>query len=149
MSLLVYREVSTGVFEAYTSDGDLTNPITSVFDGRVVNVEVLHLYVGADDSNAYTNITMKPESQTEADDIGSGTDPGITGWGVKIMVDGGYTPTESDWDNINYGNTIAFNSITSSYNNKEGFWLRLESPAGQIVQNKTNIVLTLMYTETA
>ena len=148
MGLVAYEEVSVGVYTAYSIDGLQTNPLTTVHHGRNGDTFETQLYAGREsgDSSTYTNVRVKPDSLTLDADIGSGSTPGTSGWGVKLMVDPGHTPTESEWDATDYGTTIDLANISDD--SKLPFWFRIESPRGEDVKNKTNIALYLMYTET-
>jgi len=147
MSLLVYEQTSPGVYSAFSVDGVHTNPITTVHHGRNGNTFEKKLYLGRETGNthSFTNVRIKPSSLTSDSDIGSGSNPGSTGWGVKIMVDPGYDPTEDDWDATYYGTTIDMSDISNDA--KLPFWFRIESPRGISIQNKKNITLLLMFTE--
>lgn len=147
MALGVYRQVSVGVYEEYSTDGDQTNPIASVHHGRNGTTEEKKLYVRADDAHTYTNIQVAPESTSSDDDIGSGSNPGATGWGAKLLLDTGSDPTESDWEAVDYGAAINISDISDS-STYIPFWFRLESPRNIRIGNKTNIVLSLYYKDT-
>jgi hypothetical protein len=148
MSLLVYEQTSPGVYVAFSISGTHTDPITTVHHGRNGDTFERKLYVGRESGNAntFTNVRVKPDSLTAEDDIGSGSNPGSTGWGIKVMVDPGHDPTEAEWDATDYGDTIRLSDISSDA--KLPFWLRIESPRGISIQNKKNITLLLMFTET-
>jgi hypothetical protein len=148
MSLLVFEQTSPGVYTPFSVDGVHTNPITTVHHGRNGDTFEVKLYVGRETGNTstFTNVRVKPDSLTADDDIGSGSNPGSTGWGVKIMVDPGHDPIESEWDTTDYGDTIELSDITNDA--KQPIWFRIESPRGIDIQNKKNITLFLMFTET-
>jgi hypothetical protein len=141
MSLLVYEQTAPGVYSAFSTGGTHTNPVSTIHHGRNGDIG---REIG--NSSTFTNIRIEPVSLTIDDDIGSGSSPGSTGWGVKLMVDNGHDPTESEWDATDYGNTIDIDDISSD--TKQAFWFRIESPRGISIQNKKNIALTLMFTET-
>ena len=150
MSLLVYEQTSPGVYTAFSIDGRHTEPITTVHHGRNGDTFERELFVGRESGNtsAFTNVRVVPQSLTEDADIGSGSDPGTTGWGVKIMLDPGHEPTETEWDATDYGTTILLDNIPYPGDPKLPFWFRIESPRGIDIQNKKNIALLLLFTET-
>jgi hypothetical protein len=147
MSLLVYEQTSPGVYAAFSVDGVHTDPLTTVHHGRNGDTFERQLYVGRETGNSstFTNIRIKPDSLTSDNDIDpDGADP--TGWGVKLMVDPGHDPTEAEWDEVDYGDTIDIADISTDA--KLPFWFRIESPRGASIQNKKNITLFIMFTET-
>lgn len=148
MSLLVYEQTSPGVYSDFSIDGEHTDPITTVHHGRNGDTFERELYVGRPTGNTsdFTNVRIKADSLTIDDDIGSGSSPGTTGWGVKLMVDPGHDPTESEWDATDYGSTISLANISTDA--KLPFWFRIESPRGVSIQNKKNIALLVLFTET-
>jgi hypothetical protein len=148
MSLLVYEQTSPGVYAAFSVGGSHTDPITTVHHGRNGDTFERQLYVGrvSGNSSDFTNVQVKPDSLNSELDIGSGSNPGDSGWGVKIMVDPGHDPTESEWTATDYGTTIILDDISTDI--KLPFWFRIESPRGIDIQNKKNITLYLMFTET-
>jgi len=154
-NLHVYELVSPGSYEVISEDGALTNPVTSTHDGKVGETTEMKLYVGGDDNTkTYTNIRVSAMSTAGAlveiasvDHAAGGSGRGTSGWGVKLLVDPGYDPKESDWA-INYGMTIDIADITASAaTTKRPFWFRIESPAGIRVENKTSISLILQFVE--
>ncbi len=149
MSLLVFKQTSPGIYSAFSMDGVYTNPITTVHHGRNGDTFEQQLYIGREIGNAssFTNVRIKPISSINtAVYVGSENSPGTSGWGVKIMVDPGHEPTESEWDMTNYGSTIDLANISTD--TKLPFWFRIESPRGIAIQNKKDIALLLMFTET-
>jgi hypothetical protein len=147
MSLLVYEQTSPGVYAAFSVGGTHTDPITTVHHGRNGDTFEEQLYLGRESGNTstFTNVQIEAIS-AGVDDIGSGSNPGATGWGIKLMVDPGHDPTETEWDATNYGDAIDLADISTDA--KLPFWLRIESPRGVSIQNKKNISLYLMFTET-
>ena len=148
MSLLVYEQTSPGVYAAFSVGGVHTDPLTTVHHGRNGDTFERELFVGRESGNTstFTNVRIVPSSLTSESDIGSGENPGDTGWGVKIMNDPGHEPTESEWDATDYGDAIDFSDISTD--DKQGFWFRIESPRGIDIQNKKNITLLITFVET-
>ena len=148
MSLLVYEQTSPGVYVAHSTEGTHTNPLTTIHHGRNGDTFEKKRYVGRESGNTstFTNVKVEAVSLTSESDIGSGSNPGTTGWGVKLMVDSGHSPTENEWDAIDYGDTIELDDISSD--SKLPFWFRIESPRGVSIKNKKNIALLVMFTET-
>ena len=149
-NLHVYELVSPGSYEVISEDGALTNPATSVHDGKTGEIVERKLYVGRDDPPglSYTNILVSATS-TAGDTVeiasSGGAARGTSGWGVKLLLDPGYDPKESDWNDTAYGTAILIADIATSA--KRPFWLRIESPAGIRVENKTSISLILQFVE--
>lgn len=150
MPLGIYEKVAESRYVAYSNDGDQTNPVTTSHDGRNGDTFEIQLYLKSDDSHTYTNISIKPISKTSDDDIGLGSNSGTSGWGVKLLENPSHTPTENDWDSVEYGEQIDYASSVSIASNTTiiPFWYRIESPRGINVQNKNNIALQLLYTDT-
>jgi hypothetical protein len=146
MSLAVYEEVSPGIYEAFSINGAQTNPVTTVHDGKKGTIEEKKLYVRADDAHAYTLIQVKPKSLTIDSDIGSGSNPGSSGWGIKLFA-GENQPSQAEWEAMDYGATIDVANISNSSTYRP-FWTRVHSPSGIRVSNKTNIALYLKYLDT-
>jgi hypothetical protein len=151
MALGIYRLVSPGVYEKHSEDGSASNPITTKHHGRNGDIFELKRFVRADDDHTYTNIQVAAQSLDADDDIGEGSNPGNTGWGVKLLLDTGSDPTETDWDAVNYGDPIDIVADDESISDDStyiAFWYRIESPPGEDVKTKTNVGLYLYYTDT-
>lgn len=150
MSLSIYEQTSPGVYNDFSIEGAHTDPITTIHHGRNGDTFELKLYVGRESGNTsdFTNVKVEATSLTTELDIGTGSTPGDTGWGVKLMVDPGHDPTESEWDATDYGNTIELVDISDPDDSKLPFWYRIESPRGVEIKNKKNIALLVMFTET-
>lgn len=149
MVLVVFQETSPSVYEEISYDGDFSNPITTVHNGQLAETYEKKLYIGRPDGNTsiFTNITLTPDSSGTQDIDPDGIDP--SGWGVKILIDPGHDPTETDWAGVDYGGPITEEDIGDiTTDAKVAFWFRVQSPRGISIQNKTNIFLTLVYTET-
>ena len=146
MSLFVYNLVSPGVYAAISVDNDQTNPITTVHHGRNGDIFETKLFLGREDedTHTYSNIQLTPVTLNSDQDIDPGS-PG-TGWGVKVLLDTGHDPVESEWSVVNYGAAIIFADITTDA--KIPFWYRIESPRNISIQNKRNIALRVTFTET-
>lgn len=149
MPLGVYEKVAEGRYVEYSTNGDQTRPITTVHHGRNGNTFEMKLFLKADDDHEYENISIKPTTKTSDDDIGLGSNTGTSGWGVKVMADPGYAPTENDWDAIEYGTALDFPSTTviSGSGTVLPFWYKIVSPRGINIGTKNNIALKLLYTD--
>jgi len=147
MTLAIYEQTSPAVYAAFSSGGTFTNPVTTKHHGRDGDVEEVQLYVRSNNANTYTNIEVVAYTTDSADDIGTGSNPGATGWGVKMMADPGHEPTEDEWTATDYGANVDITDISSS-STYIPFWVRIESPAAIRVTNKNNISLRLDYTDT-
>jgi hypothetical protein len=146
MALGIYTETSPSVYEQHSESGAQTNPVTTVHHGRSGDTFEKKLYVRADNSNTYTNIQVQPQSKTEDDDIGSGSSRGSSGWGVKLIAQDD-EPTEVDWEAADYGAAVDITDISDN-STYVPFWYRIESPSGLSVENKDNIALVILCTET-
>lgn len=145
MSLRVFEQTSPGVYEEFSINDAFDNPITTVHHGKNGDTFERKLYIGRTigDEHSYADIVITPVSKTEDDDIGSGANIGATGWGVKIMLDEGHTPSESEWDATYYGTSISTEDIATDV--RIPFWFRIESPTGISVGNKRNISLLVTF----
>ena len=148
--LNVYNEKSPGVFEQYSVNDTFTNPITTKHHGRNGNSEEVKLFLGSDGVFDHTNIQIEAITTDGVDDIGIGDERGTSGWGIKLFrsSSAGYIPTEQDWASVEYGALIDMPDMLKTagvqYN---AFWLRIESPRGISIANKTNIKLAIKFTE--
>ena len=147
MPLGIYQLTDADEYEKFSDDSTMSNPITTVHHGRDGDTCEQKLYIKADNGSVYTNIQVKAIT-TGADDIGVGTYRGTTGWGIKLKVDPGHSPTETEWDAIEYGVAIDIDLIDADATAVRPFWFRIESPLGISVGNKENNSLQILYTET-
>jgi len=149
MTLDIYEETSEGVYTAISVDGAFTNPFTTVHHSRSGDTIIHELFVRADNSNSYSAIKVKADTTDGANDVGSGSSPGSSGWGVKLWSStSSREPTEEDWRKVNYGESCYVSNLASS-STYVPFWVRIESPPLVQVraQNKENIALYLEYIE--
>jgi hypothetical protein len=144
----IYEETTIGVFHKKSLYGASINisPIKVVCNGEDGEVRELRLFIRADNEKEYySSITMTPASLVTP----SYVDNTSTGWGVKLSATN-LQPTESDWDGIDYANTITFDNIGTSsagdINTYLPFWVRIECPANASIGNIEDVVLTLNYT---
>ena len=155
MTLGIFSLVDS-VYVRHSQDGLFTAPIVIVHHGRVGDTETKKLYIRATDANTYSKISIVPVSST--DDISETPgEIGDSGWGIKLLIDPGYTPVALEWDAIGYGLPIGYVAnaqdrdwaVNGIVNNETvlGFWMRIECPMNVSVQNKTSISLRLIYTE--
>ena len=147
---LYYKE--DDVFKEITQASDLANPLTTVHDGKTGDIKTVQVYLRNDDSSLwFSNIIIKPIDLVDANPYGdiAYTE---TGWGVKLSP-GSEEPTESEWDDINWGNQIDMSNIGSdgSYNitTYYPFWYLITCPPNTDAKVKTDIVLNVSYTENA
>lgn len=146
MPLSIFKETAPGVFEEISSDSSFTNPLTTVHNGSKQESKEIKLFVGrpSGNTNSFKNIRLTAISTSGQNDIDpNGSNP--SGWGVKLLLDPGYTPTDNNWATVSYGNELTFNDITDD--TKQAFWIKIESPAGISVGTKRNIALLLKFTE--
>lgn len=149
MALAVYKETVPGFYKEITKVTDeLENfPIITVHDGKVGDSVELKLYVRADDIKVYySSITAYPENLGSTNYL----DGTSTGWGMKLRA-GYLQPTESEWEDIAYGNTITLDNIGNSTSGNTSvylpFWVRVECPAHSPIREKEATCITLSYTE--
>jgi len=131
-----------GDYIAHSTDNDFTKPVLTIHDGSARTVIDKKLFLKRDNSSTYTLIQLT---------IASGDGDG---WVVKCGDFGIITPTESDWEGA--GDNFMFmdpespsESLVLDTDSPIPFWIRIISPAGIPVQNKTNSSLTLSFKETA
>ena len=139
-----YVEVSTG--------NNLSSPINTTHDGRTGTVQTLLLYLRNDDEDKYyTNISILPvdlELTSSLSDVLYEE----TGWGIKLST-GGVEPSSSEWENVNWGESITIEDIGSSSAGDTTtyypFWYMISSPPNTDAQIKKDLVLRTNYTENA
>lgn len=152
MALKIYYKNTSGSYVAASQDDVFTNPIWTVHDGKNGDVKTQTLYLRNDESALwYSNIVITP---ADLDDPGGYDDTSYedTGWGVKLSQ-GGTEPTDSEWDDIDWGNSITMSNVGS---NAAGnivtyypFWYLITCPPNTDAQNKQDIALKVYYTENA
>ena len=130
-----------GEWTAYSTNGDQTDPITTVHDGRVEQPRDVLLYVRNDDAaKEYTNIVVDFADNEFPNDI----DGVQSRWSVKIKL-GTLQPSDAEWATITAGASVAVPNISGI--GSEPFWYRITSPRGIHVGLKLDISLRLGYTE--
>lgn len=149
MALNIYQQDRPGVYKKITKVSDTIekNQIITTHDGKTGDSVELELHISADDIKVYySSITLYPENLTSTNYI-NGTS---TGWGIKLR-EGDNQPTQSEWENISYGNTISFSNIGSgTYGDTSTylpFWVRIECPSYSVIRDKEVICLTISYIE--
>lgn len=149
MALAIYKETFPGSYTEISKVGELLNkfPIITTHDGEDGDSLEFKLYIRSDDSRVYyTSITAYPENLTSENYIDGST----TGWGIKLR-EGSKQPTQSEWENISYGNTVSFSQIGNSgfgdANTYVPMWIRIECPANSPIKEKEATSITLSYTE--
>lgn len=145
--LQVYKQASAGVYTPYAIE-DLEqgySPLIITQDGSLGGSYEAKLFVRNDDpTEYYTNIQITPYSKVSPSEV----DGTSTGYGVKLKS-GKTQPTEGEWEDVDYANTISISSIgsssqgdTSSY---RPFWARFEIPAGASASNRENVNLRVSF----
>ena len=152
MSLGVYFKDSGGSYSLATTGTDLTNPVTTTHDGKDGDIQTICLYIRNDDSSKwYSNIRITPVDLEDANPYGD-VAYSETGWGVKLN-EGGTEPTESEWDDIDWGEYVNMDDIGSDSVGDDAtyypFWYLISCPPNTNAQNKTDVVLKVEYTENA
>lgn len=134
-------QVTDDAFVAYSTNGDQTNPATTVHDGRINDVNDVLMYVKNDDSGkAYTSISIGFDDNAYPND----TEGVESGWFLKISP-GLTQPSEVDWAAITAGASSAIPNISGV--GSEPFWYRISSPRGLNAGLKLDISLELDYIE--
>jgi len=134
-------DLDEGEWTAYSTDGDQTNPITTVHDGRIEQPRDVLLYVRNDDAaKEYVDIAVDFSDTEYPNDI-----EGIqSGWSIKVKL-GSLQPSDAEWATITAGTSVTIPNISGI--GSEPFWYRVVSPRGIHVGLKIDISLRLSYTE--
>jgi len=153
MSLKLYYQNSVGAYVEVTQNDDFTTPIQTIHDGKNGDIKTVELYLHNDGSSTlwYSNIQILAEDLVKTnsyDDIYYTE----TGWGVKLSQ-GGTEPTETEWNDIEWGDPISMSNIGSNsladVATYYPFWYLITCPPNTNAQNKQDIVLKVLYTENA
>lgn len=149
MTLKLYYKENDSYVEV-SSGNDSSQPITSVHNGKTGDVVSDQLFIRNDNINAwYSNIVISSYDSTTApgkDD----TDYDSTGWGIKLS-DGEEEPTSSEWNNIQWANSIDMEDIGEPGQGDSTtyfpFWRLITCPPHTDIQIKKNIFIRAEYTE--
>jgi hypothetical protein len=141
MAVKIYSSVDS--LSALSTDGELTNPFSISFDGRVGGYKEAKLYIRNSDSlYYYTSLSLTLDDDTDLNI----TNDLSKGFSWKLFS-GDLKPTFNDWANTPAANTITFSDIgslgspdTSTY---LPFWVYLQVPAGLSVQVFTEVKFLL------
>lgn len=128
----------------FSIDGDQTNPVISVHDGRVNVTRDVLLYAqneAATPGLQYSNIVLSFVDYGIPND----TEGFESGWYMKISP-GETQPTEAQWATIEAGSDANLSDITPS-NAYEPFWFRVHSPRGLSVGYKVDLAIKVNYIE--
>ena len=149
MGLLLYFK-ENDEYEQITHSGDLTNPLSTVHDGKNGDTQTIQVYLRNDDiTKWFSNIRIKPVDLIDANPYGDiiYTE---TGWGVKLSQ-GSSSPSESEWEDIEWGNEISMDDIGTELlgntNTYYSFWYLITCPPNTDAKIKTDIVIDVAYTE--
>lgn len=137
-------DLDGGEWTAYSSNGDQTNPITTVHDGRIEQSRDVLLYVRNDDAaKKYTDVVIGFADSEYPNDI-----EGVqSGWSIKVSL-GNLQPSDAEWATITAGTSISISDPNElSGIGREPFWYRIISPRGIHVGLKLDVSLRLSYTE--
>lgn len=140
------------LFITITNLGDLTQPLTTVHDGKTGDTQTVQVYLrNNDETKWFSNIVIKPVDLEDADPYGDVIYT-ETGWGVKLSA-GSNEPTRGQWDDIDWGNSISMSDIGSDSDYDTAtfypFWFLITCPPNTDAKIKTDIVLNVSYTENA
>jgi hypothetical protein len=152
MALKLYYEDSYGNKSEVSSGTDFSNPITTTHDGKNGDLKSVCLYIKNDNTSLwYSNIEILPVDLVDASPYGD-VSYDETGWGVKLN-EGGTEPTPSEWNDIDWGKKLPIEDIGSSLGADTTtyfpFWYLVTCPPNTDVQNKSDIILRVSYTENA
>lgn len=147
----IYYKTNEDTYVEVSKD-DFSSPINTSHEGKTGTVETKLLYLRNDSSSKYyTSITISPLDT----DLAGGFSDLIyeeTGWGIKLS-NGGTLPSNGEWGNIEWGNSISMGDIGSLYLSDTTtyfpFWYMISSPPNIDAQIKKDIVLVTTYTENA
>lgn len=141
MALYLYKEANADSrLSIEYKDGYF--PFSVSFDGSTGGARIYKLYLRNDNpAYYYTNITVQALDNAVLDH----TDNSV-GWSWKL-IDKEVVPVEGEWSAVSNGNILALNNLGSSTVGDAAtyisFWLRIEIPPRQLVQNITSIVLRI------
>jgi hypothetical protein len=149
MGLHLYYKEDDGFVEI-TDTGDLTQPLTTVHDGKTGDIQTVQVYLRNDDSSKwFSNVVIKPVDLVDANPYGDiiYTE---TGWGVKLSK-GSEEPTKGEWEDIDWGDSINMDDIGADIGADIAtyypFWFLITCPPNTDAKIKTDIVLNVAYTE--
>lgn len=129
-----------------SQEGEFTNPVNVIIDGKTGSTIQQRLYVRNDDSDlSYSGISVTPIS----------TGLGITGAAGELslkLYPGNNQPSEDQWELVSAGNTISVSGVlgtdelgdTTTY---LPFWMRVTSPRNMSVQTELGVKLEVQATE--
>jgi hypothetical protein len=146
MSLAIYTLPDPDYRLFQVSDTVFSPGLSVSFDGRVGGAQVKKLYIRNDNNDTYyTNTTI------QALDSGAPSRVDGTNWHWKL-AESDLPPSEYSWAEITPGNQLLLSSSigTSRYGETAAyftFWLRIQTPPRQLVQNIKSIVLRITATE--
>lgn len=150
MGLKLYYKDSDDAFVEISSGSDLASPVTTVHDGRLGDVITKQLYLRNDDSAKwFSTVSIAPFDSEDANPYG---DIGYTetGWGVKLSK-GADEPSSNQWEDIDWGAQISMDNIGSDLGADTAvyypLWYYITCPPNTNAQVKTDIMLTVSYTE--
>ena len=128
----------------FSINGDQTNPIISVHDGRINVTRDVLLYAQNEDTSPglqYSSIVLSFVDYGLPND----TEGYESGWYMKISP-GETQPTEAQWAAIEGGSNANLSDITPA-NPYEPFWFRVHSPRGLSVGYKIDAAIKINYIE--
>jgi hypothetical protein len=144
MALLLFKDNGGPGDVEISSGSDFTSPIMTSHDGKNGDSQKVLLYIKNDNPNrTYSNVVITPTDLELPSPPKNDTVYTDTGWGVKLSL-GGEEPSKSQWEDIVWGAPI---SITSIAELSHSFWYLITCPPNTNAQNKTDIALTVSYTE--
>ena len=152
MGLKLYYKDSNDAFVEISTGTDIASPVTTIHDGRLGDIVTKQLYLRNDDNSKwFSNISVTPLDTEDANPYGdiAYTE---TGWGVRLNK-GSDEPSDSQWADIDWGEFILMDNVGSD----SGFdistyyplWYYITCPPNVSAQVKTDIMLTVAYTENA
>ena len=153
MSLKLYYKNSSGSYVEVSSGDTITSPIPTTHDAKNGDTKVTCLYLHNDGTSTkwYSNIAIRPD---DIDKVDSYSDVAYdeTGWGIRLSP-GSTEPTDSEWDDIDWGSDASMSDVGSDSAADVAtyypVWYLITCPPNTDAQNKTDIILKVLYTENA
>ena len=122
-----------GNYIPHSTEGLFSQPIITIHDGSSITAVDQKLYLKRDDDHTYSEIRI------------SIIDNGSSGWTMKCADFGVLTPVDKDWEAET--DETSFRTLVINNDAPILFWIRVVSPVGIPVQNKTDISLVVNYKE--
>lgn len=152
MALKIYYRDNDQFIEI-SQNGTMTSPLATIHDGKTGDVISSQLYLRNDDDTVwYSNIEVLPFDKNTGEINSGDVNYEDTGWGMKLSL-GSIEPTETMWEDIDWGESILFSRIGNSGSPDTAkyypFWCLITCPPNHDAVTKENLSLRVEYTENA